>query len=165
MMHEDKFTLKNAEKILRKGIEDADLIILDNLFSLPLKAGKSGDFWGMQAEWVDTVCNLVRSTKSSAIILHHLNKQPNGVATERYQIAGSTRLVNRVGQAWLLYHSDQYKEVENVMAIKVEKLRRAMKKGETFLKSGSKGRLRGMALGEVDVDMKQFIQEKFSIQS
>jgi predicted ATP-dependent serine protease len=164
MMHEDKFTLQNATSILKRGIEDADLIILDNLFSLPLKQGKNGDFWNAQAEWVDTVCNLIRSTRSSALILHHLNKTPNGSQVERYQIAGSTRLVNRVAQAWLLFHSDKYPEVENIMGIKVEKLRRAMKKGESFLKSDRTGRLHGMLETEVLPEMRRFVQEEFKVE-
>lgn len=164
MMHEDSFALKNAGEILERGIKDADLIILDNLFAVPVKSSKTSPIWEAQAEFVDMVCNTIRSTKAAALIMHHLNKTPEGTTVERYQIAGSTRLINRVGQVWLLFHSDKYPETKGVMGIKVEKNRRSIDRGECFLRSDQSGKLYGMLETQVYPKMLDFVKTQFSIE-
>lgn len=165
MMHEERFTMNNAQKILERGIQDADLIILDNLFAVPLKTPKGGQQWETQAAFVDMVCNMIRSTRSSAIIMHHLNKAPDGSNLERYQIAGSTRLVNRVGQVWLLFHSDKYQDTKGVMGLKVEKNRRSMNKGDCYLKSNDIGVLVGIFESQVAPELLKHVKTLFSIDS
>lgn len=139
MVHEDSLTLQNASKVIEKAIQDAKLIIIDNLFALPLRQSAKGDYWQSQAEWVDDICNMIRSSNSSALILHHLNKAPGNSAAERYQVAGSTRLLNRVSQVWLLTRSD---EEPSTIGLKIEKNRRSQFKGECWLKSDLKGILK-----------------------
>lgn len=154
MMHEDELTIKNAIPILKRAIEDADLIIIDNLFALPLKQNAKGDYWTSQAEWVDDLCGMIRSSNCSALILHHLNKSKEGA--QRHLIAGSTRLVNRVAQVWLLAQS----KVDNtVTAIHSAKNRRSPNKGQCFLKSDPRGVLHVM---DVAQDMREAAAELFT---
>lgn len=140
MVHEDELTLKNAAKIIEKAAQDAKLIIVDNLFALPLRQGSVGDYWTSQAEWVDDICNIIRSSESSVLICHHLNKSQN-TNVERYQIAGSTRIVNRVSQVWLMSRTQ---EAPDTIAIKIEKNRRSPMKNELWLKSDHTGLLRSV---------------------
>lgn len=159
MIKEDELTLENAPSIIKKATEDADLIIIDNLFALPLRQGNKGDYWSSQAEWVDDICNIIRSSNSSVLILHHLNKSQNNGA-ERYQIAGSTRLVNRVSQVWLLSRTD---DEPNKLAIKIEKNRRSKFKGELWLESDQKGILRSLDFKKIDPLLKAEAHKMFNI--
>jgi predicted ATP-dependent serine protease len=161
MIREDELTLQNALSTLQKATLDADLIVIDNLFALPLRQNSKGDYWLSQAEWVDDLCNLIRSSQCSGLILHHLNKAPNGSSAERYQIAGSTRIVNRVSQAWLLARTN---DEPQVCAIKVEKNRRSPTKGECYLKSNDQGLLFGLMQGEVNPQLVQYVQDTFSVE-
>jgi predicted ATP-dependent serine protease len=160
MVHEDELTMQNASAVIKRASEDASLIIVDNLFALPLRQNAKGDYWQSQAEWVDDICNIIRSTRSSALILHHLNKTPNGTIPGRFQIAGSTRLINRVAQAWLLCRNDSEPET---IAIKVEKNRRSMYKGECFLKSASHGKLYGIDEKHVNPKLVSYAKDVFKV--
>lgn len=159
LMKEDELNLKNALPLLKKAVDDSSMIIVDNLFSLPLRQGAKTDYWTGQAEWVDDLCNMIRSTDSTCMILHHLNKTRENTV-ERWQIAGSTRLVNRVGQVWLLHRS----ETDPLqIAIKSEKNRRSPFKGECFLKSGRNGELFGLEESQANPNLKEFVSDTFTI--
>ena len=160
MVHEDELTLKNAVEVIKKATLDAKLIIVDNLFALPLKQGNKGDYWQSQAEWVDDICNMIRSTTSSALILHHLNKSPNSSEAARYQIAGSTRLVNRVAQVWLMLRSETR---TGTIAVRVDKHRRTAERGECFLKSDSLGILSDVRANEVNPEMLKQVKSVFNL--
>ena len=151
VMKEDEFTIKNAMAILKRAIDDASLIIIDNLFSLPLRQGNKTDYWTSQAEWVDDLCNMVRSTDSTCLILHHVNKDKSG-ASDRWQIAGSTRLVNRVAQVWSIQRDNTVDPLQ--LAIKSQKNRRSAFGGECFLKSGENGELFGVAPDSLSTTLK-----------
>lgn len=161
MMREDELTIQNALPTLKRAAEDCALIVVDNLFALPLRQGAKGDYWTSQAEWVDDLCNLIRSTTSSALILHHLNKDRNGGAAERWQVAGSTRIINRVAQAWLMIRSEQD---PYMLAVKSEKNRRSPLRGECFLKSGERGLLHGVATDSINPSMAQYVHDTFRVE-
>ncbi len=158
MVKEDEITLENALPMLELAIQDSDIIIVDNLFALPLKQGGKTDFWTSQAEWVDDLANLIRSSRSSCLILHHLNKTKYGTEVDRFNIAGSTRLVNRVSQVWLLYRTQKD---DCMIAIKQVKNRRSPHKGECFLKSGDTGELFGVT--NVDPLLVQYVKKEFNL--
>jgi predicted ATP-dependent serine protease len=156
MIREDELTMQNATETVKNAIEDSELVIVDNLFALPLRQTAKGDYWSSQAEWVDDICNMVRSSHSSCLFLHHLNKQKGGTEAERYQVAGSTRLMNRVAQVWLLIRPEGE---ERTISIKSEKNRRSPSKGECFLKSQDSGRLVSVYTPEIDPRMRQFTHQ------
>lgn len=159
MVMEEDFTLENAKQILSAASRSYNLIILDNLFAMPLRNGATNDYWANQAEWVDDICSIVRSRDCGMLILHHLNKtKEKGVSS--YQIAGSTRLRNRVGQSWLMARSEN---APDVTSIKIDKHRRSKTKGQIYFKSDATGLLYVQKDMRVDRQAVQYAKEVFEL--